>query len=40
MIYEFQCRQCSTIFEIKATLAEKEKGLKPRCPRCNSDNTH
>jgi|YelNatPaOPRAMG01_1025707.scaffolds.fasta_scaffold01254_15 putative FmdB family regulatory protein len=40
MIYEFECDKCSTIFEVKASLSEKEKGLKPRCPKCNSENTH
>lgn len=40
MIYEFQCNLCRTIFEVKASLAEKEKGLKPVCPKCNSNDTH
>ena len=40
MIYEFQCKACNTIFEVRASLAEKEKGLKPQCPGCNSADTH
>ena len=39
MIYEFQCGACNTIFEVRASLAEKEKGLKPRCPECRSPKT-
>ena len=40
MIYEFQCRSCRTIFEVRASLAEKEKGLQPQCPGCNSSDTN
>ncbi|MCM8792711.1 MAG: hypothetical protein NC826_06225 [Candidatus Omnitrophica bacterium] len=39
MIYEFICSECHTKFEVKATLAEKEKGLKPECPNCHSKKT-
>jgi len=33
-IYEFVCPACKARLEIMATVAEKEKGLKPVCPRC------
>lgn len=37
MIYEYRCQKCSTLFDVRATLAEKESGLHPRCPHCGSD---
>lgn len=33
-VYEFQCQDCGKKFEIVATLAEKEAGLDPACPKC------
>ena len=33
-VYEFQCQDCGKKFEIVATLAEKEVGLDPTCPKC------
>ncbi len=36
MIYEYVCSCCNNKFEVKATLEEKEKGLKPECPNCYS----
>ncbi|MCM8786829.1 MAG: zinc ribbon domain-containing protein [Candidatus Omnitrophica bacterium] len=38
-IYEYFCQGCENRFEIKATISEKEKGLKVKCPRCGSDKT-
>ena len=35
-VYDFQCRQCKAIFEVRATFKEKEAGLEPVCPRCQS----
>jgi putative FmdB family regulatory protein len=35
--YEFECTQCKEKFEVFATLAQKEKGLAPRCPNCDGD---
>lgn len=34
MIYEYRCQKCGTLVEIRASLAEKERGLHPECPRC------
>ena len=34
MIYQYRCKSCGECFEVKATLAEKEAGLEPACPRC------
>ncbi|MCM8819388.1 MAG: zinc ribbon domain-containing protein, partial [Candidatus Omnitrophica bacterium] len=37
--YEYLCLDCHNKFDVKATLAEKERGLKPECPKCHSKNT-
>ncbi len=34
-VYEFQCQDCGKKFDIVATLAEKEAGLNPACPKCD-----
>lgn len=39
MIYDYKCARCGEIFDVWATLAEKEKGLRPQCPKCNSEDT-
>ncbi|MEO0184610.1 MAG: FmdB family zinc ribbon protein [candidate division WOR-3 bacterium] len=39
MIYEYICSDCGERIEIKATIEEKEKGLKVICPKCGSDKT-
>jgi len=33
-VYEFQCQDCGKKFDVVATLAEKEVGLDPTCPKC------
>lgn len=38
-IYNFQCEQCSEVFEVRATFKEKEAGLLPECPKCHSKET-
>ena len=40
MIYDYKCNHCLETFEVWATLAEKEKGLQPKCPKCSSEDTH
>jgi len=35
-IYDFQCKQCNEVFEVRATIREKEAGLAPGCPNCDS----
>lgn len=37
-VYDYICRDCGTISEVRATLAEKEKGLEETCPSCKSTN--
>ncbi len=36
MIYAYRCEDCGEQFTVRATLAEKERGLTPRCPACGS----
>jgi putative FmdB family regulatory protein len=38
-IYEYLCSDCGERIEVKATIEEKEKGLKVICPKCGSDKT-
>ncbi len=37
-VYDYICRDCRKVTEVRATLAEKEKGLKESCPSCGSKN--
>lgn len=39
MIYEYRCDQCQQVFTVRATIAEKEAGLRPSCPHCGGDNS-
>ena len=34
MIYAYQCEKCGTGFTVRATVAEKSRGLDLRCPKC------
>jgi len=36
MIYAYKCERCGESFTVEATLAEKARGLKVVCPRCES----
>lgn len=38
-IYIFKCNECENTYEINASINEKEAGLKPKCPRCSSENS-
>ncbi len=35
--YAYHCQDCGAAFEVKATLAEYDAGLKPACPECRSE---
>ncbi len=37
-VYEYLCRDCKKVTEVRATLSEKEKGLEQTCPSCGSKN--
>ena len=39
-LYDYQCKQCQAIFEVRATFKEKEAGLEPECLACHSKKTH
>jgi putative FmdB family regulatory protein len=32
--YDFLCKGCGAVFEVRATIKEKEAGLKLACPEC------
>lgn len=38
-IYEFHCEECDELFEIRASIKEREEGLQPKCPKCQSEHT-
>ncbi len=38
-LYDYQCKGCEAIFEVRATFKEKEAGLEPECPECHSKRT-
>jgi putative FmdB family regulatory protein len=33
-VYAYLCEDCDHPFDVRATFAEKEAGLKPTCPSC------
>lgn len=35
--YEYHCRTCGNKFDIRASIAEKEKGLDVTCAQCGSN---
>lgn len=37
--YDYQCRKCDRTFEVFATFKEKQAGLQPKCPSCESQET-
>jgi putative FmdB family regulatory protein len=36
-LYAFRCEECGEPFDVRASFAEKEAGLSPRCPSCSGD---
>ena len=34
--YEYQCQDCSRVFDVFATFKQKTEGLQPVCPQCHS----
>lgn len=39
MTYEYVCQDCGKPFEVRATIADYSKGLKPQCTHCGSKKT-
>ncbi|RMF87503.1 MAG: zinc ribbon domain-containing protein, partial [Nitrospinota bacterium] len=37
--YDYQCQNCGQMFEVFATLQQKQAGLQPECPECHSTKT-
>lgn len=38
-IYSFQCQDCQEVFDVRASFKEREAGLEPQCPKCQSRQT-
>jgi len=38
-VYVFQCQDCQEVFDVRASFKEKEAGLEPLCPQCESQQT-
>ncbi|MCW5962531.1 MAG: hypothetical protein KIT83_00725 [Bryobacterales bacterium] len=36
MTYEYKCDECGAGIEVRASMAEKERGLNVECPACGS----
>lgn len=36
-LYAFRCEDCGEPFDVRASFAEKEAGLAPRCPACGGE---
>jgi putative FmdB family regulatory protein len=34
--YTFQCEECETTFDVRASIQERDAGLQPPCPKCTS----
>jgi len=39
-VYEYKCEKCNKVFEILASIREKEKGLKAVCPKCKGKRVY
>lgn len=37
--YDYECKECSTAIEVKASISEKAAGLAVECPACGSRKT-
>lgn len=37
--YEYLCQDCGEPFDLRASISEYSKGLKPQCPRCGSEKS-
>ncbi len=37
--YNYYCENCDEVFEIRALFKEKDAGLEPECPKCQSKKT-
>lgn len=38
-LYNYECQQCQTNFEVQATFKEKDLGLVAECPKCHCKDT-
>lgn len=35
--YDYACKDCEAVYDVKATVAEYDAGLNVHCPECGSD---
>jgi putative FmdB family regulatory protein len=35
--YEFQCAECSNIFETRMSMSDYSSGSRPKCPACGAE---
>ena len=35
-LYDYQCKDCRDVFEVRASIKEREDGLVLTCPKCGS----
>ena len=38
-LYEYICRDCKSVTEVRAKVEEKDKGLQVVCSKCGGENT-
>jgi putative FmdB family regulatory protein len=38
-LYDYHCEKCDEVFEVRASIAEKQAGLTPVCPKCHNSKT-
>lgn len=36
--YDYMCRTCEQVIEVRASFAEKAQGLRPQCPSCKGED--
>jgi len=35
-VYDYGCKECGEVFEVRASIKEREAGLVLECPKCGS----
>ena len=36
--YSYTCNGCGSSFDVQASIAEKQRGLRAKCPKCASED--
>jgi putative FmdB family regulatory protein len=37
--YDYECRECGHVFEVRASISQKTAGFNPECPKCHGHVT-